>query len=104
MVMSNRSDVDPSILPPSPRAAFFHGIRVYHQIKVWCCLSNIDNEPMNWGWEMKDESLIATLTDKEPCPQELLQIIRCSCKKSCGKIDVLTFLLFILYFLSFCLM
>ena len=74
-----------SILPPSPRAAFFHGTRIYHQIKVWCCLSNIDIEPLNWGWEMKDESLIPLLTDEEPCPQELLQIIRCSCKESCGK-------------------
>ena len=86
MVMSNRSDIDPSILPPSTIAAFFHLIRVYHQIKVWCCLSNI--EPLNWvnwGWEMKKESLNPILTDKEPCPQELLLIIRCSCKESCGK-------------------
>ena len=82
--MSNRSDIDPSILPESPGAAFFHE-RVYHQIKVWFCLSNIDNEPLNWDWEMKDESLIPILTGKEPCPQELLQIIRCSCKESCGR-------------------
>ena len=34
MFMSNRSDIDASILPLSPRAAFFHGIRVYHQIKI----------------------------------------------------------------------
>ena len=75
MVISNRSAIDPSILPPSPRAAFFHGIRVYHQVKVWCCLSNIGIEPMNWGWEMNGESLIPILTDKKPFPQKLLQII-----------------------------
>ena len=83
--MSNRFGIDPSILPPSPI--------VYHQIKVWCCLSNIDIDPLNWGWEMRYESLLAKsiliplgiLTDKEPCSQEILQIIRCSCKEPCGK-------------------
>ena len=35
MIISDRSKIDPSILPPSPRAAFFHGLRTYHQVKVW---------------------------------------------------------------------
>ena len=34
MVMSNRSKIDPLLLPPSPRAAHFHGLRVYHQLNV----------------------------------------------------------------------
>ena len=34
MVMSSRSNIDPALLPPSPRAALFHGLRVYHHLKV----------------------------------------------------------------------
>ena len=34
----------PSSCYPSPRAAFFHGLRVYHQIQVWLKLSDADCE------------------------------------------------------------
>nr|XP_047133400.1 uncharacterized protein LOC124811573 isoform X1 [Hydra vulgaris] len=35
MVASDRASIDPALLPPSPRAAYYHGLRVYHQMKVW---------------------------------------------------------------------
>ena len=85
MVMTSRSHIGPSLLPPSPRAAFFHGLRVYHQLKVWRNLRNTDFEPLNWGWQMKDNSFMPIATDEEPGPQDLLQIIRCGCKESCDK-------------------
>lgn len=84
MVMSNRSNLDPSSLPPSPRAAFFHGLRVFHQLKVWKSLSNNDIEPCKWGWEMKDDCFYPIMTDQEPGPQNLLKVVRCSCKNSCN--------------------
>ena len=31
MVVSHRSKIDFALLPPSPRAAFYHSLRVYHQ-------------------------------------------------------------------------
>ena len=31
MAASDRSKIDPALLPPSPRAAFFHGLRDPHQ-------------------------------------------------------------------------
>lgn len=85
MVMANRAKIDPSCLPPSPRAAYFHGLRVYHQLKVWHGLCDTDQEPCRWGWEMKNSQFSPIMTDCEPGPQDLLKIVRCSCQKTCGK-------------------
>ena len=30
MVSVNRAKIDPANLPPSPRAAYYHGLTVYH--------------------------------------------------------------------------
>ena len=56
MVASNRLSIDPALLPPSPRAAYFHGLRVYHQINIWRKYTDID--PLEWGWEMKNGNLV----------------------------------------------
>ena len=84
--MESRSNIDPSVLPPSPRAAVYHGLRVYHQIKVWLLLMNTDCDPINWGWEMNNGSLPPIITDAELCPQDLLKMIRRNCKESCNKL------------------
>ena len=49
MVFTDRAKIDQSLLPPSPRAAYYHGIRVYHQMKVWKALSDTDLEPIQWS-------------------------------------------------------
>ena len=85
MVMANPAKTDPSCLPPSPRATYFHGLRVYHQLKVWRGLCDTDQEPCRWGWEMKNSQFSPIMTDCEPGPQDLLKIMRCSCQKTCGK-------------------
>lgn len=85
MILSSRSNIDPSILPPSPRAAFYHGLRVYHQLQIWLQLLDTDFEPLNWGWEMKNNVFAPIMTDKEPGPQDLMKMIRCNCKESCDK-------------------
>ena len=85
MILSSRSNIDPSILPPSPRAAFYHGLRVYHQVKIWLHLLDADFEPLRWGWEMKNNTYLPIMTDKEPGPQDLMKMIRCSCKENCDK-------------------
>ena len=46
MVLSNRAVIDPSMLPPSPRAAYYHGFRVYHQMKVWRQFRDSDVMPL----------------------------------------------------------
>ena len=85
MVLSDKSRIDPSNLPPSPRAAFHHGLRVYHQITVWRTLSDSDIEPLKWGWKVTDDHFVPIATDKEAGPQDLLKIIRCGCRENCDK-------------------
>ena len=83
--MESRSNIDTSVLPPSPRAAAYHGLTVYHQIKVWSLLMNTDCEPMNLGWEMNNGSFSPIMTDAGTGSQDVLEMIRCNCKESCDK-------------------
>ena len=85
MVLSKRSHIDPALLPPSPRASFFYGLRVYHQLKVWRDLRDIDFNPLDWGWELQDQSLVPIMTDEEAGPPDILKIIRCGCNEVCDK-------------------
>lgn len=85
MVAGNRAKIDPALLPPSPRAAFFHGLRVYHQIRVWRKLSDTDLEPLSWGWKLENGLHTPIKTDIAAGPPDLLKIIRCGCKGPCGK-------------------
>ena len=84
MVAADRSKIDPALLPPSPRAAFYHGLRVYHQIQVWKALCDTDIEPLSWGWQMCNGKFRPIMTDIAAGPAELLKIIRCGCKGQCG--------------------
>lgn len=83
MVLSDRANIDPSLLPPTPRAAYYHGLRVYHQMKVWRDLKDSDDMPLDWGWQLKGQSFIPIMTDKEAGPPDLLHVIRCGCKGKC---------------------
>ena len=47
MATSDRSKINPALLPPFPRAAFFHGLRVHHQIVVCKDLGEVDKEPLS---------------------------------------------------------
>ena len=84
MAASDRSKIDPALLPPSPRAAFFHGLRVHHQIVVWKDLSEVYKEPLRWGWKIENSNYTPIMTDIEAGPPELLRIVRCGCKGPCG--------------------
>ena len=46
MVADNRSKIDLALLPPSLRAAFYHGLEVYYQVHVWKQLSDVDTDPL----------------------------------------------------------
>ena len=84
LVSSTKTLVDPARLPPTERASYFHGLRVYHQMKVWINLSKVDLTPTDWGWEIKDGKMVPIKTDMPPAPESLLKIIRCACKKECS--------------------
>ena len=68
--MTIHSRTNPSFLPPTARAAFLHGLRVYHKLKVWQHLLNIGIEPLMWGWQMKDN--LSIMTDAKSDPKNLL--------------------------------
>ena len=84
MIAADRSKIDPAILPPSPRAAFYYGLRVYHQILVWKGLKETDVHPLRWGWQMSNENYVVITTDEPAGPPDLFKIIRCGCKGQCG--------------------
>ena len=85
MVRTDRARIDPSLLLPSPRAAYYHGLRVYHQIKARKALSDTDLEPIQWGEKLRNDLFVPIITDHEPGSSGLLKIVRCTCKEMCDK-------------------
>ena len=83
MVLSNRAVIDPSMLIPSLRAVYYHGLRVYHQVKIWRELRDTDDMSYHWGWQLVGESMIPTITNEEAGPTDLLKVNRCGCKGTC---------------------
>ena len=63
MVSSDCANIDPALLPVSPKTAYYHGLRVYHQMKVWRNLSDIDLDPLSWGVGDK-KSYVCTSYDR----------------------------------------
>ena len=50
--------LEPEKLPPTKRAAHFHGLRVHFQIIEWKLLSDDEDcklNPEDWGWKVQDE-------------------------------------------------
>ena len=75
--------VNPSALPPTSSAVKFHNFRVYLQVQQWkntvCML-----DPEEWGWKKSGDILIPITMDIPAAPQELLKVIRCTCKTDCS--------------------
>ena len=80
------NDVDPATLPPSERAAHFHSLRVYLEMRRSETL-NIDCglHPCDWGWRRISNVLHPIMTDIPAAPETLLSSIRCNCKSSSPK-------------------
>ena len=83
MIKESLLNIDPLVLPPSPRATLYHGFRVYHQIKIWLLLMNTDCDLMKWGWEINNGLFSPIMTDAESGPLDLLEMIQFNCKESC---------------------
>ena len=79
--------IRPEKLPPSNRAAYFHGLRVFYQIQKWS-LSNENIDFLHWGWITKEDRVVPITTDLDIAPPELKRIIRCNCNvinhNACG--------------------
>ena len=84
MVSSDRASIDPALLPPPSRAAYYHDLRVCHQMNVWRQLSDDDIDLLSWGWKISNGKYSPIMTDIETGPPDILKIIRCGCKGSCN--------------------
>ena len=80
-VSSSISCVQPQQLPPTSAAAKYHSLRVYHQVQSW---RGYDLPPTDWGWKVTGSNLTPIMTNKDVAPQDLLEMVRCSCKTGCS--------------------
>ena len=74
------SKLKPEKLPPTERAAYFHCLRVYHQVKEWNTLEENGSEAVNWGWNLDGNVLVPVMTDEAPAADELLNVVCCNCQ------------------------
>ena len=49
--MTAKDDILPDELPPTPRAAYYHSLRVHLQVVTWESMGEIDLDPSEWGLE-----------------------------------------------------
>lgn len=81
-VMTSTTSVQVHSLPPTSAAASYHSMRTYLQVQEWT--GNVYNlNPLEWGWKQADNLLLPVQTHLQPAPEDLLKIIRCSCKSNC---------------------
>jgi len=78
-VAGNRAQL--SSLPPTIAAARQYSLRVYHQVQTW--LGNV-LKASQLGWHETEDGLQPVETTLQPAPAEILKLISCGCKKSCG--------------------
>ena len=81
-VITSSSFVQVYTLPPTSAAAKYHSMRVYHQVQEW---TNSDKTllPNEWGWSLLQNRLLLKKTDLPAAPDNLLKMIKCSCKQNC---------------------
>ena len=72
--------ISPEMLPPTARAAHFHGLRVHNQIIAWSLDESAECDPIDWGWKVDDNTFKPVLTDLDVAPPEVKKVIRCKCK------------------------
>ena len=63
IVKKTKKKVNLAILTPSPRAAFFHSLWLYLQMKKWKNLNKKEVERIKWGWEVKNGMCYPVMTE-----------------------------------------
>ena len=77
--MSCRGNIQPEKLPPTERASYFHGLRVFYQIMQWRYINEeVKLYFLEWGWKKSGSSLKPITTDLQYAPSSLQHIIRCN--------------------------
>ena len=87
-MLTTCKNIEPSTLPPTERAAYFHSLRVHLQVMQWQILDLHCLDPTEWGWRMEQGHLSPIKTDLDVAPEFLLKFVRCNCqttsKNTCG--------------------
>lgn len=84
-----RSNFDLARLPPTTEACQQQSLRVYLQVQRWMGRKLL---PTEWGWKLEsakefggEKKVLKPVTSLKPlAPNELLQLVSCSCKQACG--------------------
>jgi len=72
----------PGALPPMSASVKYHSLRVYHQIQERL---GVELSSLDWGWKISGTGkLLPIMTDLQPAPQKILEVVRCGCKSGCG--------------------
>ena len=79
-MLTKSSKVEPSELPPTERTAYYHALRVHLQIAQWESLDLHCLDPLEWGWNLENGTVVPIKTDLGPAPECLLNFIRCNCQ------------------------
>ncbi|KAL7307868.1 hypothetical protein TKK_0000187 [Trichogramma kaykai] len=79
-VTSNKK-VDLAKIMPTIDAITLHLKRVYMQVQEWLYGNTLD--PVDWGWELKNNVYVPIRMTKPPGPPSILELIFCSCKNDC---------------------
>lgn len=80
-VASKTTAVQVQTLPPTEAAVYYHSLRTYYQIQTWLGTTTLD--PLQFGWELRNNVFRAKTTDLDAAPAKLLSNIRCNCKSNC---------------------
>ena len=84
MCSTNATRPLPERLPPTERAAHYHCLRVHLQVLQWKHLSTSipHMNATEWGWKFEQGHFEPIATDLKPAPDDILKVIRCSCKST----------------------
>ena len=65
-MLTKSSKVEPSELPPTERTAYYHALRVHLQIAQWESLDLHCLDPLEWGWNLENGTVLPIKTDLGP--------------------------------------
>ena len=84
---SKKKSPEPQYLPPTQDALLCHTKRVSY-VTAAVVKKSVSNaspfvpSPDGYGWKIKDDVLIIEWMLRKPVPEEIIELISCSCRKS----------------------
>lgn len=81
-----KGNIDSNQLPPCADTLLKHALRANYQAAIWkrcleCCPET--PSPVGFGWCQEGDRLTIDWMSGEPAPTAVLELLSCSCKRSC---------------------